>query len=209
MCEEREGEARGPRQGGSGAARPPRHPQQRDHRHLLLRICLELNLWVTAWASPCLSCPAGHLLITAASALLWLAVSAAPVAAVSPRDEAWPHPQHPTPACTPPFRPLIAPRALDPVTDGSATAPLGRPILVPMSQTHLLIYTLTHPRTMSPSEIILFRYCRVTALTTGDAAVRSSVPPAAGSTLGPGTQSSIPPGLCLIDAAALTSSLIN
>ena len=52
----------------------------------------------------------------------------------------------------------MPPRAPSQVTDGSATEPLSWPVLVPASQAHLLVSTLTYLRTMSLSEIILFHY---------------------------------------------------
>ena len=151
-----------------------------DHHHLCLKICLELNLWVTTRASPHLSRPAGP-----SSPQLhqcfrgWLFLL--PHGHRAPRDA--PH------LSAPPLRPLVPPRAPSQVTDGSAAEPLSWPVLVPASQAHLLISTLTHLRTMSPSEIILFRYWSA-PWRPEMPLVGRSVPPAAGSTLGPSTQSS-------------------
>ena len=171
-----------------------------DHHHLCLKICLELNLWVTTWASPCLSRPAGPLLTTAASVLPWMAVSAAP----------WPPcpTRCPTPACPSP-PPSCAPQGPEPGHDGSATEPLSWPVLVPASQAHLLVSTLTYLRTMSLSEIILFHYWSA-PWRPETPQVGRSVPPASGSMLGPSTQSSSSLlGCALIHVAALISSLIN
>lgn len=91
----------------------------------------------------------------------------------------------------PPLHPLVPPRAPSRVTDGSAAEPLSWPVLVPASQTHLLIRALSHLRTMSPSEIILFRHWSAPGRPETPL-VGSSVPPAAGSTLGPAPRAAPP-----------------